>query len=78
MRRYLAACFAWKHVELGFSSLALRLAEAQRWVVYMAPSRRLRWSQVEDGRVDVMGCIGPFYPTFIVFNVLGPMGIVVI
>jgi hypothetical protein len=30
-----------------------------------------------DG-VDAMGCVGPCYPTFTVFNVLGPSGIVVI
>jgi hypothetical protein len=34
--------------------------------------------QVEDGRVDAMGYVGPFYPTFAVFNVLCPRGIVVI
>jgi hypothetical protein len=26
----------------------------------------------------VTGCVGPCYPTFAVFNVLGPRGIVVI
>jgi hypothetical protein len=42
--------------------------------------RRLasRWRQVEDGQVDAMGCVGPCYPTFVIFNVLGPRGIVVI
>jgi hypothetical protein len=34
--------------------------------------------EVEDGRVDVTGCVGPCYPTFTVFNVLGPRSIVVI
>jgi hypothetical protein len=47
-------------------------------VVHMAPSRRLRRRQVEDGRVDATGYVKPCYPTFVVFNVLGPMGIVVI
>jgi hypothetical protein len=37
----------------------------------MTPSQRLHRSQVEEGRVDAMGCIRPFYPTFTVFNVLG-------
>jgi hypothetical protein len=41
-------------------------------------SRRLRRRQVEDGRVDAMGCVRPCYPTFAVFNVLCPRGIVVI
>jgi hypothetical protein len=76
--RDLAACFAWKQVWLGFSSLARRLVEARRQVVHVAPSWRLRQRQVEDEQFDVMGYVGPCYPTFIVFNVLGPMGIVVI
>jgi hypothetical protein len=77
-RRDVAACFAWKQVCLGFPSLAQRLAEARRQVVHVAPSRRLRRRQVEDGWVDAMGCVRPCYPTFTVFNVLGPRGIVVI
>jgi hypothetical protein len=38
----------------------------------------LHQRQVEDGRIDAMGCVGPCYPTFAVFIVLGPRGIVVI
>jgi hypothetical protein len=34
--------------------------------------------QFEDERVDAIGCIGPCYPTFTIFNVFGPRGIVVI
>jgi hypothetical protein len=34
--------------------------------------------QVEDGQVDAMGSVGPCYRTFVIFNVLGPTGIVVI
>jgi hypothetical protein len=30
-------------------------------MVHMASSRRLRQSHVEDGRVDVTGCVGPCY-----------------
>jgi hypothetical protein len=77
-RRDLAAYFVWKQVTVGFFSLALRLAEARRWVVHMAPSRRLRRDHVEDGRVDMMGCVRPCYPCFAVFNVLCSRGIVVI
>jgi hypothetical protein len=47
-------------------------------MVHVAPSWRLCPRQIEDGRVDVMGCVGPCYPTFAVFNVLDPRGIVVI
>jgi hypothetical protein len=39
---------------------------------------RLRRRQVEDGRVDATGCVGPCYLIFVVFNVLDSMGIVVI
>jgi hypothetical protein len=44
----------------------------------MAPSWRLHQRQVEDGWVDVTGYVGPGYPTLVVFNVLGPRGIVVV
>jgi hypothetical protein len=44
----------------------------------VAPSRRLCRRPVEDRQVDAMGCVGPCYPSFAVFNVLGPTGIVVI
>jgi hypothetical protein len=54
------------------SQFAWKLEEARRWVVHVAPSRRLRWVQAEDGRVDAMGCIEPFYLGFAVFYVLGP------
>jgi hypothetical protein len=72
-RRDLVACFTWKQVELGFSSLASRLAESQRRVVYVAPSWRSRQDKVEVGWVDVMGCVGPCYPYFAIFIALGPM-----
>jgi hypothetical protein len=77
MHRDLAACFAWKQVGLGFPSLVSRLAEAWWRVVHMAPPQMLRWSQVEDGRVDGMGCVRPCNPCFAVFVLLGPRGIVV-
>jgi hypothetical protein len=51
------------------SSLASRLAEVQWRMVRMAPSRRLRRSQVEDGRVDKSACIRLFYHIFTIFNV---------
>jgi hypothetical protein len=47
-------------------------------VVHVAPSRRLHRKQVEDRWVDATGCVGPYYPTCAVFNVLGAKGIVVI
>jgi hypothetical protein len=51
---------------------ASKLVEAQRQVVHVAPSRRLRRDQVEDGWVNAMGCIGPCSPCFVVFFVLCP------
>jgi hypothetical protein len=38
----------------------------------------LRRRQVKNERVDVTGYVGPCYRTFVVFNVLGHRGIVVI
>jgi hypothetical protein len=77
-RRDLAACFTWKQVWLGFPSLGRRLAEPRRRVVHVPRSWRLHQKQVEDGQVDAMCRIGRCYPTFTVFNVLDPKGIVVI
>jgi hypothetical protein len=58
-RRDLAAYFVRKQVGLWFTSLALRLAD-ERWpVVHVAPLRRSCEDQVEDERVDAMGCVGP-------------------
>jgi hypothetical protein len=74
----LAACLAWKQVWLGFPSLVWRLVEARQRVVHVAPSRRLRRRQAEDGRVNAMGYVRPCYRTFTVFNVLCTRGIVVI
>jgi hypothetical protein len=75
--RDLVACFTGTQVVLGFPSLASRLVEARRRVVQVAPSRRLRQDQVEVGRVDVTDCVGPCYPYFVIFYVLGPRGIIV-
>jgi hypothetical protein len=66
-----------KQVTLEFSSLASRLAEAQRRVVHVASSWRLHQDQVKDGWVDAMGNVGPCYPYFTVFYTLGPRGIIV-
>jgi hypothetical protein len=39
--------------------------------------RRSREDQVEDGWIDVIGCIDPYYPYFIVFYVLDIRDIIV-
>jgi hypothetical protein len=46
----------------------------RRRVVHVAPSRRLCRGQVEDGWIDAIGCVGPCYPYFTVFFLLGPRG----
>jgi hypothetical protein len=46
--------------------------------VHVTLSQRLCQRQVENGWVDAMNCVGPYYPTFTVFNVLGHRSIVVI
>jgi hypothetical protein len=75
--RELAACFTWKQVALWFSSLASTLVDARRWVVYVAPSQRLRQNQIKNGRVDTTGCVGPCYTYFAVFYLLDPRSIVI-
>jgi hypothetical protein len=35
-------------------------------------SQRSHEVEAEDGRIDVMDCVGPFYPKIIVFYVLSP------
>jgi hypothetical protein len=62
---------------LWFPSLASRLAKVQRRVVHVASSRRMRRDQVEDGRIDATDCVGPCYPYFTVFYILGHRGIIV-
>jgi hypothetical protein len=64
--------------QVRISQFASKLTDAWRWVVHMASSQRLRRGQVEDGWVDTIGCVRPFYPTFDVFIVLGCKGSLVI
>jgi hypothetical protein len=40
----------------------------------VALSWRSREDQVEDGRVDATGCVGPYYHYFAVFDVLDTRG----
>jgi hypothetical protein len=60
------------------SKSGLKTGGVATTVVHVAPSQRLHRKQVEDGRVDAVGCVRPCYPIFAVFNVLGYRGIVVI
>jgi hypothetical protein len=47
-------------------------------MVHVASSRRSRGDEAQDGRVDVLGCIGLFYPNFAIFIALGHKGSLVI
>jgi hypothetical protein len=47
-------------------------------MVHVALSWRSREDEAEDGLVDVLGCIGLFYPNFVIFVVLGHKGSLVI
>jgi hypothetical protein len=47
-------------------------------MVHVASSRRLHGDEAKDRWVDAMGCIGLFYPSLIVFFVLGHKGSLVI
>jgi hypothetical protein len=53
---------------------ALKIGGGATRMVHMVSSWKLRRGQVEVGRVDVTGCIGPCYPCFIIFFVLGRRG----
>jgi hypothetical protein len=44
-------------------------------MVHMTSSWTLRQDQIEDGRVDMTGCVGLCYHYFAVFIVLGHMRI---
>jgi hypothetical protein len=73
--------WASKSSRLRFIDCAIKLMGGSDGVGHTSRSSGLlhmEASQVEDGRVDVMGCVGPCYPCFAVFTLLGPRGIIVI
>jgi hypothetical protein len=53
----LVVCFTWKQVGIGFPSLALILADSGWRVMHVTPSWRLCRDQIEDGRIDITGCV---------------------
>jgi hypothetical protein len=59
------------------SQFASKLVKERRWVVHVASSQRSCEDEVKDRLIDAMGYIGPFYPNFPIFIVLGPRGILV-
>jgi hypothetical protein len=60
-----------KASRVSVSHSGLKTGGGVAWMVHVASSRMLRRDQAEDGRVDVTGYIGLFYPNFIIFYVLG-------
>jgi hypothetical protein len=46
-------------------------------MIHVASSQRSRGVEAVDGCVDATGCNGPFFPSFVIIVVLGPMGILV-
>jgi hypothetical protein len=46
-------------------------------MVHLASSQMSYRDEAEDGRVDATGCIGPFYPYFIIFTILGSRDILI-
>jgi hypothetical protein len=59
------------------SWFASKLTEERRQVVHVVSLWRSCEDKEEDGRVNVMSCIGLFYPYFAILEVLGPRGILV-
>jgi hypothetical protein len=59
------------------SQSSLKTSGGATWMVHVASSRRSRGDEVENGWIDAAGCIGLFYPNFVVFIVLDPKGILV-
>jgi hypothetical protein len=47
-------------------------------MVQLTTSWRLHQVEAEDGRVDAMDCVRPFYHNFIIFFVLGTRSILVL
>jgi hypothetical protein len=65
------------HASRSSDLLHVEASWARRWVVHMTSSQRLCRVEIKDGRVDAMGCVGPFYSRITVFYVLDLRGIVV-
>jgi hypothetical protein len=61
------------HVEASqvmLSYSGLKTDGGAAWMVHVTLLQRLRRYQVENGWVDVTGCVRPCYPYFIIFIVL--------
>jgi hypothetical protein len=57
------------------SQSGLKPGRGAAWMMYVTSSWRLGRVEAENRRVDVMGYIGPLYPNFAIFILLGHRGI---
>jgi hypothetical protein len=57
---------------------SLKIGGGTTWMVHVASSQRSRGDEVEDRRVNAMGCIKLFYFNLAIFFVLGHKGSLVI
>jgi hypothetical protein len=69
-------CLEASRARVSISSLKTSGGVAQ--MVHVTSLRRLHGDEAEDGRVDMMSCIRPFNPNFVVFIVLEYNGSLVI
>jgi hypothetical protein len=76
-RRVLVTCLVWKKVGVEFFSLTSRLVDTWLRMVHVTSSWRSRRVEAEDGWVNVIDCIEPFYSKIIVFNILGTKDVLV-
>jgi hypothetical protein len=57
------------HLEASRASVfqsSLKTGKYAMWMVHVTSSQRSHGDEAEDGRVDAMGCIGLFYPNFVI------------
>jgi hypothetical protein len=62
------------HVEASRARVfhsGLKTGGGAAWMVHVASPRRLHRVEAKDRWVDATGCVGPFYPNFTIFYVLG-------
>jgi hypothetical protein len=57
------------------SQSSLKTGGGTARMVHVASSWRLCRVEAKDERVDATGCVGPFYPNFVISYVLGPRAV---
>jgi hypothetical protein len=59
------------------SQFGLKIGRGTMRMVHVESSRKLHQVEAKNGRVDAMGCVGPYYPNFAILYVLCTRGILV-